>query len=265
MNGREPVAELVRDARGQLPDLGQAVLQPQLLLELDDVGQIAEEADGAIARSGDGLDRRHRDAEVRRPIAARREADGAAADRVPRVEALLDDPGQRRRREQHGADVAAPVRFGHAEQAAAGGIERFDAAILADDEQARRQAGDDLAAQPLGRLGARRHRLFPHAQARQRVLHRRGHEGGFGAGPLAPGHLARRREEAQDREGQAGDHQPERDGQQKEDERSLRHGATSSRDTRPGSARRRGSRPAPRTPASCRTARASPCRRGGWQ
>ena len=36
VDGRQAVAELVRDPRGQLADLRQAVLQPQLLLELDD-------------------------------------------------------------------------------------------------------------------------------------------------------------------------------------------------------------------------------------
>ena len=36
VNGREPVAKLVRDAGGQLADLRQAVLQAQLLLHLDE-------------------------------------------------------------------------------------------------------------------------------------------------------------------------------------------------------------------------------------
>ena len=45
-----------------------------------------------------------------------------------------------------------------------------------DDEQAGGEAGDDLVAQPLGRLGARLHRALLRPQVAQRVLHRRGHE-----------------------------------------------------------------------------------------
>ena len=45
---RQPVAELVRDAGGQLAEPRQAVLQPQLLLEIHDLGQVAEQADRAV-------------------------------------------------------------------------------------------------------------------------------------------------------------------------------------------------------------------------
>ena len=45
---REAVAEFVRDAGGQLADGREAVLQPQLLLELLHRGQIGEQADRAV-------------------------------------------------------------------------------------------------------------------------------------------------------------------------------------------------------------------------
>ena len=48
VNRRQPVAELVRDAGGQLADRRQAVLQPQLLFEILDRRQIGEQADRAV-------------------------------------------------------------------------------------------------------------------------------------------------------------------------------------------------------------------------
>ena len=41
MDGREAVAELVRDAGGHLAEPREAVLQPELLLELHHLGEIA--------------------------------------------------------------------------------------------------------------------------------------------------------------------------------------------------------------------------------
>jgi hypothetical protein len=77
VDGGQAVPELVRDAGRELTETRQRVLQPQLLLELDDVGEVREEADDAseaVARRGLGVpgspahrsrQGRHGDAEVR--------------------------------------------------------------------------------------------------------------------------------------------------------------------------------------------------------
>ena len=67
----QAVAEFVRDAGGQLAEPGEAVLQPQLLFEIDDFAEIGEQADRAVREARAVADRRHGDAEVRR---ARRRA-----------------------------------------------------------------------------------------------------------------------------------------------------------------------------------------------
>ena len=69
---------------------------------------------------------------------------------------------------QHPPIVArARRRFGNVQHPAAGGIEDADLAVQADDEQAGGQARDDLAAQPLGGLGARRRRALLRLQLRR--------------------------------------------------------------------------------------------------
>ena len=57
MDGRQAVAELVGDAGRQLADGGQALLQPQLFLELLDGREVGEQADGSVQ-----LPRAHRTA-----------------------------------------------------------------------------------------------------------------------------------------------------------------------------------------------------------
>ena len=47
VNGRETVAELVRETRGELAEPSQRLFQPQLFFEREDVGEIAEETDRA--------------------------------------------------------------------------------------------------------------------------------------------------------------------------------------------------------------------------
>jgi hypothetical protein len=47
---RQAVAKFMRDAGGQLADPREAVLQPQLLFQLDDVRKVGEEADDALER-----------------------------------------------------------------------------------------------------------------------------------------------------------------------------------------------------------------------
>ena len=64
VDGGQPVAELVRDAGRQLADRREAVLQPQLLFEIFDSGQIREQADGAVHRARAVRQRRHRHAEM---------------------------------------------------------------------------------------------------------------------------------------------------------------------------------------------------------
>ena len=143
------------------------------------------------------------------------DADRAAAHRLAGIETLLDDRGERRRGEQHVVDVAASIRFGHAQQAPPGRVERFHAVIVADDEQPRRQAGDDLVAQALGGFGARGHAPARAAQPRIASSMADGHERRFGAGAIASADhaVARRRESAQQRERQAGDERPDDRGQ----------------------------------------------------
>ena len=48
VDGCETVSKLVRDAGGQLAETRKTVLEPQLLFELDDVTEVAEQADGAV-------------------------------------------------------------------------------------------------------------------------------------------------------------------------------------------------------------------------
>src|SRR5262245_58985927 len=60
VNRREAVAEFVRDARRELAEFGERVLETQLLLEIDDRGDVREQADDAAigpgrrAQRGDG-------------------------------------------------------------------------------------------------------------------------------------------------------------------------------------------------------------------
>ncbi len=72
MNRREAVPEFVRQAGGQLAEPRQRFLQTQLLFELDDRGQVGEQADRGLQGAIAAGNRRHRDAEV--PRAARRRA-----------------------------------------------------------------------------------------------------------------------------------------------------------------------------------------------
>ena len=66
MNRGEPVPELVRQAGGQLAEPRQRFFQAQLLFELDDRGQVGEQADRGLQAAVAADNRRHRDAEVAR-------------------------------------------------------------------------------------------------------------------------------------------------------------------------------------------------------
>ena len=205
MDRREAVAELVRDTRGELADLRQAVLQPQLLLELDDVGEVAEQADRAVRAPGSSADRRDRDAEVRRGRSLGSMRAARPHDRLAGVEALLDHARERRGAEQHVVAVAAPVRVRHAEEPPAGGIERLDApsspttsrpdvrlamiSLLSRSEASARAAIACSCA----------------LQLADRFLHRRRHERGLGAASPRATRLSRRGEQAQHGKGQRRD------------------------------------------------------------
>ena len=108
------------------------------------------------------------------------------------------------------------------EQPPARRVQRLHAAIAADDEQPRGQAGDDFPAQPLGRLRASGHGLLANAQLRERLLHGGRHEGGLGAGLVPPRDICRaaanRRSTVNAR---PGDDDAEGRRQQKEDEGGL--------------------------------------------
>ena len=81
VNGGQPVAELVRDAGGELADPRQAVLQPHLLLERHDGREIREEANDAVRRRRLAEERRHCQAECSDAPVARGNLDGAPNDR----------------------------------------------------------------------------------------------------------------------------------------------------------------------------------------
>jgi hypothetical protein len=140
---------------------------------------------------------------MRRRVSARSQLHLTPTDRLPACQALFDDAREwRRSARQHLADVAVRVSVRHPEQPAARRIERLDGVIAIDHEQAGREAGDDLVAQPLGRFRPRGEHLLAQSEARDRLLHRRRHEDGLGPAIVARpfGHRPRCRERPQNRE-----------------------------------------------------------------
>ena len=118
MDRRQPVAELVGDAGGELAEPREAVLQPQLLFEIDDFAQIGEQADRAVRR--DPLSSRIGETVMPRcdapapgcAICTARRTIGRARD-----EAFVDDVGERRRVGEHLAVIALrSAVLGKAEQ-----------------------------------------------------------------------------------------------------------------------------------------------------
>ena len=86
-----------------------------------------------------------------------------------------------------------------------------------DDEQAGGQARDDLAAQPLRGLGARRHRLLLRLSLVDRLLQRRRQQRGLGAASRRCRRASRaRRGEPQHRERQHADEHADDRGQAEE-------------------------------------------------
>ena len=91
MDGGETVAELVSEARRQLAKPGKAVLQPQLLLEADDNGQVREEADGPSQGSVAVAQRRHAHPEVQRSPVGRLDLHGFAGPRLSGRQNTIDE------------------------------------------------------------------------------------------------------------------------------------------------------------------------------
>src|SRR5688572_22751499 len=94
MDGGKPVAKLMRDPGGEFAETRERLLEPQLLVQFRDVGQVGEQADDAVAVL-DCAKRRHRHAVMRGPLGAQylyRSPD----DRGLGCEALREDVNQRR-------------------------------------------------------------------------------------------------------------------------------------------------------------------------
>ena len=191
MDGREAVAELVRDAGRHLAEPGEAVLEPQLLLELDDRRQVAEQADGPVRRvvvaprSGR---RSRRDAGATRRAGRRTRP---PEDRAPGRETLFDDVGERRGAAEHVPQPASWYRRS-AEQLAAGGIQRADAGGRRPRPSARRRCS--RRSRPLRRSeasprGPSSSRSWTRSRSTASRM-RRGHERGLCAIP-APRPAAR--------------------------------------------------------------------------
>ena len=166
--------------------------------------------------------------------------DGPAQNGLRRLQAFLDDVGERGGVTEHVMEIAAGI-VGRARRAsAARRIEAADLAILADHQQAGRHARDDLAAQPLGGFRARLHRALLHAQVLDRVLNRARHEGGLVALlAVTAGEGAGGGEEAQNGERDHGDHD-RHDRREAEKEtagashEAREHGSRASHHTTPG-------------------------------
>src|SRR5262245_18493381 len=94
VNRGQTVAELVGDPRGHLTQARERFFHLQLLPELDDRGQIGEETDRPLLRRW-LPERRHRDAEVTRDVAALR-VDDTPRDRTASRKAFGDHVRERR-------------------------------------------------------------------------------------------------------------------------------------------------------------------------
>ena len=211
-------------------------------------------------------ERRDGDAEVRHAVPRFRQDHRAPDDGDAPRQALVDDVEQRllarRARDSPRGDGAS----GRSEHPAARRIEDADLAVQADDEQAGREARDDLAAQALRRVGARRRRALLRLQLRDRLLQRRRQERRLRAASVqVTPRVARRRGEAQQRERQHGDEarHERRQAEQRVARMGVMHGHRASPDpdtSRAAPARRSPPRPRPAR-ETCRTAaRISCCR-----
>src|SRR5215208_2835368 len=167
MNRREAVAELVREAGGQLTEARQRLFQAQLLFQLHDRRQIREEANHAGSRVSSTLDslcrrsgrlsfvqvrlqlpqRRHGHAEMNRPAAL--DLHRSSKDRTRGCQTLFNQLHEWRKRQQHRVVVGANRIALHVNHRAPGPVEDLHAPTSMDYKQPRRQALDDVAAQLL--------------------------------------------------------------------------------------------------------------------
>ena len=183
MDRGQAVAELVRDARGQLAEPREAVLQPQLIFQLDHVAEIGEQADRAVLVTGLVANRRDGDAEMRRARSPGRSiftARRTIGRRMTRHSSMTSASGVELG--EHLAVVTDPLGIRKAEQLASGRIERPDDAVprLTTSRPDVRLA----MISPLNRSDASAralHGALLRAHLLQRLLHRRGHERGLGA------------------------------------------------------------------------------------
>ena len=165
----EPVPKLVCDARRELAETSERLLQPQLLFQLEHVRQVREQTDDAALAFGAG-ERRHRHAEVC-GTAATGQAQQAPDDRPPCGQAFGNHVNERRDHREQLAIVSAGGVPGEVEQSAAGRVEDLDAPGQVDDKQPSGQALDNLPAQLFGRGRAGARRLFLRLEAGNDVLH----------------------------------------------------------------------------------------------
>ena len=160
VNRRQAVAEFVRDARRQLADGRQAVLQQQLLLEVLHRGQVREETNRAVQlfsapKSGDTVTPRWTPRPTSDSVTPRRTIGMA----VFRHSSMTSSSGCSR------GDGTYAVESGSSRIRRPAGLSVVTSPFEADHERAGRQARDDLAAQPLRRFGARGHRAFLQSSA----------------------------------------------------------------------------------------------------
>ena len=213
---------------GQFSETRQTVLQPQLLFELDDRCEVAEQADRPLQRHRVVQNRRHGDPNVRSAARALAEfhVHGSANDRLPRPQAFVNRADQRRRdRAQQVAERTVERRIGQAEHASAGRIQNSDLPFEADDEETGGHAGDDLRRQPLGGISPRRAGPLLLLERGHRSLKGRGQERMFcTAVPHQASGLPRRGAEPQHGKDQDGDQAADDGGQAYQEVSGLRHG-----------------------------------------
>ena len=179
MNRRQAVAKLMSDARRSARPLAPGSLSTELLFHFNDVGQIGKQANGSVRLPVAIRERRYADAQIRRAID--RQSSLATVRRTigsPLVQTLVDQ--LRKCGRQHVSIGRGERRCVAAQQTAACGIQNAETAIARDDEQTRRQALDDLAAEPLRGFGARRHLALLRFQLGQRFVQGGGDERGLG-------------------------------------------------------------------------------------
>ena len=150
MNHGQAIAKLVRDAGRQLTDPGQALLEPNLLLEVVNRGEIGKQADRSLQSTIVIHHRRYRHPEVGGHVVAARwvELDRTTHDRMEFRQALLNEVSQWRHRAAFElAKHSARLTLIHPQQLPANRVEYLDPSRHIDDQQPRRQIADDLLAE----------------------------------------------------------------------------------------------------------------------